>query len=96
MALKRLSEFMHLSGLDERSCLRLLEAGNLPARLGAAGEVLIEMSQLDTRLLAEAPPPPDLLEEETAAAVLRELQPIVEEALAIALRWRAARSSRPA
>lgn len=97
MDLITISEFLHLTKLSEAELITMLENGELPLSFGSHQEVLINLDNLSTELLAQrkqrakkelAPEAQELLEEVIASEVLSELSSMLNEALSLVRQWR--------
>jgi len=91
-----LAEFRRLTLLDAEAILGMLARGELKSSIGPASEVMIDISQLDPSILAtRATTHPlglseaesDYIEEVLASELLSSMDGIIEESLALALRW---------
>lgn len=88
-------DFLHLSRFRERDLLQLLSSGELNLQLGPLGEVLIDISDLTPQRLAALAPQTGgetsgedpVLAEAVASELVAALDPILDEALTLALRW---------
>lgn len=91
-----LSEFSNLTRLNSDNVLTLLERGSLSAELGPNGEVLIDITEIDPEEFPRSlgtlfePTPKvssDLIAEAIATEIVTSLEPMVEDALGLALHW---------
>ena len=93
-----ISEFMHLSGLTPEVLIAMLDEGRLPLEFGAHGELLIDLIKVSPKIIATTathstggPAKQDdsaFVEEIVASEVLKGLDSMVGEALALIDLWR--------
>lgn len=92
-----ISQFLRLSRLSAEQMLNLLECGKIPFVCGVNKELLVDINTLDPQVLAIRPSKmPSFaeeqsrsqLEESIAAEIIATLDPLLEEALSLAIQWR--------
>jgi len=91
-----ISEFQHITKLNDQDLLTMLENGELTISTGPLGELLIDITDLSEEKIATRSPkklsqvPSEdvaLLEEKVAAEMAVAFDGLVDEALGLALRW---------
>ena len=101
MELIPISEFLRLTLLSEAELLSMLEHGELITSLGAQGELLIDISNVDEKLIATRTAyaalgfneqERELYEEVIAGEILLAVDGIIDEALTLAGKWQHAKT----
>ena len=91
-----LSEFVNVTKLTEFDLLTMLENGELAVSTGPLGELLIDITELDSEKLARRSKKRSashetvdlaLIEEMIASEVTNNLEEMVDEGVALALKW---------
>ena len=96
MTLVTIRDFLHITRLRSEALLSMLENGELTTSTGVSGELLIDISRLKPENLArrkaqtKSPREEDLRrlsEEMIASQIIEEMEPVLDEALDLALKW---------
>ncbi|MCB0347022.1 MAG: hypothetical protein KDD66_18020, partial [Bdellovibrionales bacterium] len=88
-------DFINITHIGERDLLALLSTGELDLQIGPMGEVLIDLTEVTPEKLAAAQPQTNsrseiedpLVVEAVASELVAALDPILDEALELALKW---------
>ncbi len=94
-------DFLNITQIGEKELLSLLSTGDIDVQVGPLGEVLIDISEVTPeQLVAVQPrrnPTPEeenpLVVEAVASELVAALDPILNEALELALKWHKAEDS---
>lgn len=97
MTYVRISEFLHITGLNEHDLRLMLEHGELSVATGDDGELLINAEPLTPEVLAkraysemicqETQEEQALCEEKIASIIVRYIDGIMQDSLALADSW---------
>lgn len=91
-----IKEFIHLSQLNTRDVIEMLDNGELPFENGALGELLIKIDEVNPETIAFRKRPKQeqllesesvLLEELIASEIVSGLNEMLDDAIELATRW---------